>query len=919
MQYFLGLSRMIKIDESILDTIIEAKKNNKLAIFIGAGFSKNAETEYKKIPLWSDLVAGLKKSLDAERETDFLKIAQLYYLKYGEYQYFNKLKQYFDVDLESSSVHKKLFDLLPNLIVTTNWDCLLEQTAIEQGLTYDVIASDIDLVKSTYFHKILKMHGDFKHHNIVFKEDDYLKYSDNYPLVENYLKSILSTHVVIFLGYSYSDIDLKLITKWIETRSAVTPPKFLFTTRYNEAEASYLKNHGISLLVPDNINDLSISDILMDFFDLINQKNELYRFKFLIKKDNLSDKDKYALLDFFYKKIKVLEELDSIFPTQIKQLFTNIEIDYHNGCYGLYFISDLNLTLNYDENYKEYYFFLQNIFLEVKDQEGELSSLVKRIFYIFYKANIIFLKFKNSNDSSEFIDIRKYIEIGENFYKDNYLNFENKGVVNELIFMNKNSEILAISTREIKAYIKDKLFIKLAISSFNANVANIQNKYENNEKLSTTEQDFKNFKDYFDFYNLVDKSEYKFINDFLNFNILENIFFKITQRLDKNLKAIESSMKGGFSFDVNRSEADLLIKSYLDFIYKNNVAMEFYSNTKELFNLYSKYRVEFVLKSNGKIDENGILFSKMFNPEKFNIIDLFLLINFSNTNKIKEFLRAILDLVKKNKELNLDNLFDFDFRSYLSECFGNLLNKDKSSYIESPICNLILMSSLVDWKDDENLIYYFKEVFVGHQSYQVIDSINSFVAFNSKFFDGFNINFTPYVDLVVRSIVDKKINGFGYNSIEFKNFSNIFNYMSWGKNYSNKALMEEFIYFLKSPRNPNKLFYTLRILPYLLYISSKELKPQIYDYLSEFLDSDVNDDKFEVFLICLTYDVDFVKKFDINCSKKAYMDYFDKVLEDKYIFRSIDLKELILHFSKNRNKIYDLFKHMVFKYKLDLK
>lgn len=912
---------MIEIDESTLDTIIEAKKNNKLAFFIGAGFSKNAETEYKKIPLWSDLIEVLKKSLDAERENDFLKIAQLYYLKYGEYQYFNKLKQYFDVDFEPSKVHKKLFDLLPNLIVTTNWDCLLEQTAFEQGLTYDVLVSDIDLVKSTYFHKILKMHGDFKHHNIVFKEDDYLKYSDNFPLIENYLKSILSTHVVVFLGYSYSDVDLKLITKWIETRSAVTPPKFLFTTRYNEAESSYLKNHGINLLVPENTVELGIDEILMDFFDLINQKNELYRFNCLLNKSELNDKEKIILVDFFYKKIKVLEELNSIFPIQIKQLFSNIQIDNHIGCYGLYFITDSVLTLDYDENYRKYYSVLHKIFLEAKEGGGEVLSLVKRVFFIFNKANIVFLKFKSDVQKDDYINIGDYIELNGDFYKDSYLDFESKGVANDLMFADKTSEIYDTATREIKTFIKDKLFIKLAISSFNANIANLDNKLKVVDKLTMPEREVKNFKDYFDFYNLVDKSEYKFINDFLNFNVLENIYFTISERATKNLKAIESSIKGGISFDVNRNEADLLIKSYLDFIYKNNIAMESYSSTKSLFNLYSDYKIKSVLKSNVKIDlDKKFLSFKIFTSVRLNKLDLFILLNFSNKDNIKNFIKSVLDLIKSNDELNLEDLFDSDFnlKKYLKSCFNNLLKKENSNYIEYPICNLIMLSSLADWTGDEDLIEYLKQVFVEYQSYNVIDSINSFVAFNSKFYEKFNIDFTPYVDLVIRSIVDNKINGFGYNSIQYGSLSNIFNYMSWSKNYSNKALVEELIYFLKSPRNPNKVFYTLKILPYLLYISNKELKTQIYKYLSEFLDSDINDDKFEIFLMCLNYDDDFWKVFDINSSKKAYIDYFDKILEEKNAFRFIDYQGLVIHLSKKKNKIYDLFRELVRKHNLNL-
>jgi len=60
------------------------------------------------------------------------------------------------------------------------------------------------------------MHGDFNNHNIVFKEDDYLDYQYNFPLIENYIKSILSTHTVLFSGCSYNDINYKQIMKWLQ-------------------------------------------------------------------------------------------------------------------------------------------------------------------------------------------------------------------------------------------------------------------------------------------------------------------------------------------------------------------------------------------------------------------------------------------------------------------------------------------------------------------------------------------------------------------------------------------------------------------------------------------------------------------------------------------------------------------------------
>ena len=38
--------------------------------------------------------------------------------------------------------------------------------------------------------EIIKMHGDFEHDNFVLKEDDYLSYSENFKLIETYIKSL---------------------------------------------------------------------------------------------------------------------------------------------------------------------------------------------------------------------------------------------------------------------------------------------------------------------------------------------------------------------------------------------------------------------------------------------------------------------------------------------------------------------------------------------------------------------------------------------------------------------------------------------------------------------------------------------------------------------------------------------------------
>lgn len=59
------------------------------------------------------------------------------------------------------------------------------------------------------------MQGDLINKNIVLKEDDYLSYSTKFRLIENYIKALLFTHVVLFVGYSINDIDIKLIFQWV--------------------------------------------------------------------------------------------------------------------------------------------------------------------------------------------------------------------------------------------------------------------------------------------------------------------------------------------------------------------------------------------------------------------------------------------------------------------------------------------------------------------------------------------------------------------------------------------------------------------------------------------------------------------------------------------------------------------------------
>ena len=116
-------------------------------------------------------------------------------------------------DIKPNLLNQIIVSLRPKHIVTTNFDTLMDQVA--KG--YQVIRDDRDLLTGISPHYLLKLHGDIRQPaKLVFKEDDYLHYSETHRLMETFLKSLLIDHVFLFVGYSLNDYNLKTFVSWID-------------------------------------------------------------------------------------------------------------------------------------------------------------------------------------------------------------------------------------------------------------------------------------------------------------------------------------------------------------------------------------------------------------------------------------------------------------------------------------------------------------------------------------------------------------------------------------------------------------------------------------------------------------------------------------------------------------------------------
>ena len=191
-------------------------QKEKLVIFVGAGVSKNSG-----LPTWGQMVQAFADQIDYSTKgrlatEEYIRIPQYYYCldeSENHASYYSLIRSMIPDNIEANILDELIVSLKPKHIVTTNFDTLLDQVAKD----YQVIREDRDLMTGLSAHYLLKLHGDIEQpEKLVFKEDDYLHYSQTHRLMETFLKSLLIDHVFLFVGYSLNDYNLKTFDSWID-------------------------------------------------------------------------------------------------------------------------------------------------------------------------------------------------------------------------------------------------------------------------------------------------------------------------------------------------------------------------------------------------------------------------------------------------------------------------------------------------------------------------------------------------------------------------------------------------------------------------------------------------------------------------------------------------------------------------------
>lgn len=637
--------------------IIKANNENRLVIFVGSGVSKNSN-----IPDWNGLIKAIAQTIDYREKckkckskneecpqgdcTKIYDFSREEYLRIPEYyfqsvddkdKYYQTIIDAIKCDAKSNEIDEIIFEILPQHIITTNYDTLLEDSRSINTSMYKVIYKDEDLLSNTNDRYLIKMHGDINApETLVLKESDYIDYEQTHTLMSTFIRSLLINSSFLFLGYSLNDNNLNLIIGWINyycKKYGITqrPHNFLIqNTVASQFEQLRLEKNNIHVISIEEIpDDISCPDTITD-----NDGKRLFRYLKCISDSNTFSKY-VPLNELLYEKYLPLSSYRKISQSDL--------------------LSSYKLG-RYQRLGNELFFFDEKEYQSLISVFSEENS---NIVCAFNKANIVRIHLQDGDHPSKrTFDIPQLLTTPLfNSYFQMYLDnqyyelseaFESMPTAEKIYYgklLNKECNIEQLIELEADETAKDD-FIGSLIHRVRARLATLS--FGNHQDQLTTEIN-----------TIIDKATpfYKkaigFI-DRLNHSMAEDEK-KMKDLLEKHQERYSNvnTWYSGNSFE-KIWEMQSFVYDYFEFFTINLLPINYYSDPVNYFSSY----VEAILCSYSPTKENsGSWFGVTDRrPYPLNEIDLDILIKYADTKSlqnsikhygVKELYFEDVDIVKK--------------------------------------------------------------------------------------------------------------------------------------------------------------------------------------------------------------------------------------------------------------------------------
>ena len=835
-----GIGKGEKMLEQDIRFLAEELEKGKLVVFVGAGVSKNSG-----LPDWKELIKDYAEYRGIKEFTskEYLTIPEEVFERYGSLKYYEIAEKRFSGKYFPNSIHRILKKMDLTYIITTNYDTLIE----DEIKNLQVVSKDEDLPYTSSNRMLIKMHGDFKNKNIVLKKSDYDNYEKKFPLISTLIKGLFTTNTILFIGYSYNDVNVQQIMNWIkEILKEETRKAFLveFTEKDDKEEENGEQINRISLkLLTENNDEILYADkkgrvdydyekTLTEFLlNIYNEKENVRQEKIFeiyinlnyLTEHNWNKLNKYSeiRIDEDWKRIlytrlefKDIEKYEEIlFKSRIKKVVQNINR------------SEKEILIPFSE---------KEITPERKKQKEDLEELIvieerflKTIYdYDYQNFQNLVEKYMESNNINKYVIIYGYL-----FFKNID---EAKKIIECMIKEKENSNV------------KNE---KIIWNNFILTIINTKIGYD----IRKNNQILKNR--YFEYF----KYETELFNEIFKYSTLE---------------AINKEMNRLFLGTPPLDEAKILSKDLFYFCSLNGIFGNSFSDYSEFMKKY----IEILLVSytNKNVELKNQMFENRNLLEEFEYFDFFMMLELSYSDLKKLFNEYTIKDLKCKEEISdrlivlLKNIFD-----WIEENDKEFMEK------KDALENVILIISKLDltknqFKNLFNVILNYKNNSIFFEDNPILGIVNNFRIIIYKNFKNLNKEFFDKMLEKIFSIDRNRID------------ENLLDYITY---YFNKKEMPK---ILKNDRienfiNKNNLkikCYFLRIIDETYF---EELKNEILKEIKNTLNIEVYS-----FLLNQKF-IDFIPETEDKIIKEL-----DRIFQKK----DIDINNLISYTSE-KEKILD--------------
>ncbi|ECH4798685.1 hypothetical protein H9T45_004030, partial [Salmonella enterica] len=672
-------------------------------------------------------------------------------------------------------------------------------------------------------------------------------YSYKFPLIENYVKSIISTHTVLFLGYSYNDIDLKQIIKWTQNHSSVRPPMYLVVFKDIPAQRKYLESHGIITII--------LADEKLKPFNNDSYSNKLYTFLYNLNSlelcTNLSD---IEIINLIYSRVKSLQSLNAILAEQITRCFTNCGLMYidDNGPKALLRFYDTEVTSS-DNNIELRGFYKKFVSLLNDDEKVEkYKSHLQKLFFIFKKASIYGVILNDKRDralltteilpNDSLIKIDK--EINFNYYENITpirSNIIDKSRQYNCFQLNKLDEAYSIIEEELSEEIRQKDYANILISLFNQNVILHSLKYgfsSDRDNYSTLEEN--KIHELYDDLPRNIKKTVSVIYDLVTFNYLFNLHYTVSSLLTKYSDVRKRNTR--LLIDGDLYKTDFLFENLIIFVLKNGCLIDVYKEFKDVIRKVIEIKI---IKNAGK---NELSLTKLELYSCIKYIDektLTLLLRKEDKKPIK--------LSVQPKELDWLILIALN---NLAKAYSK--NSKAFNPVEIKLINTIKLLSLIKVTVDQDSIILKILDDTLKSSYHNLafyDAISEYIVlrYNAKDDNSSIDGIKSIIDTILNKLISRNLGGYEIIAIVNRGLANIFSVAeNLGVNIEDADKIDKLLLEISSYSNADRARAVETILYDLYRITTGEIREKIKNFIKNTSTVDFSEErkiKFELFLL----------------------------------------------------------------------